>query len=241
MKKLFILTFVSIAILSLNVKSQTDTTQTTENSSISVNVDFMNRYIWRAIDFGNTPSIQPSFTYSYKNFSIGSWASTSTTGDFAEIDLFASYSIGNFTLLLTDYFYPYDSLTNNNSYFNFKNSSTAHTIEAGIKYVNQKIPVSLGIYSFVYGFDPKPNSTDKYYSTYIELGYSFSLKDVDCEIVGGFTPIESYYAEKFNLVNIGFTAKKNIQITPTFNLPLKASFITNPINENVYFTFGFSL
>lgn len=218
-------------------------TENTENSSheISVSVDVMNRYIWRANDFGNTPSIQPSLTYSYKNFSIGTWASTTTTGDFAEIDLFANYSIGNFTIILTDFFYPYDSLTNNNSFFNFKNSNTAHTLEAGIKYTNQKFPVSIGLYSFVYGFDPKPLTSDKYYSSYVEFGYNFKIKNTECEIVTGFTPMEGYYADKFSVVNIGFTAKKEIQITPTFSLPIKASFITNPKKENVYLTFGFTL
>lgn len=225
----------------VSLYSQTDSTEYKSKSNISINVDFMNRYIWRAIDFGNTPCIQPSITYSYKNFNIGTWASTNTMGDFTEIDLLASYSIGNFNIQLTDFFFPFDSLTNNNSFFNFDNNNTGHTIEAGIKYENQKIPIYLAIYSFIYGYDPKPFSTKKYYSTYIEMGYSFAVKDIECELVAGITPFESYYANKFSLVNLGFTVKKNIPITSNFSLPIKASFITNPRNENAYLTFGISL
>lgn len=238
-KVLFILFLFFIPTLLLN--AQSEKSEDISNHELSVNVDIMNRYIWRAISFGNTPSIQPSLTYSYKNFSIGSWASTSTTGDFAEIDLYANYTIGNFTIILTDFFFPYDSLTSNNSFFNYKNDNTAHTIEAGIKFASEKFPVSFGLYSFVYGFDPKPLSTDKYYSTYFELGYNFKIKNTECELITGFTPMEGYYADKFSFINLGFTAKREIQISPTFSLPIKASFITNPKNENVYFTFGFTL
>jgi len=242
MNKSIIFTLLISLLLTVKIKAQSnENNDSTCNSSVSVNVDFMNRYIWRAIDFGNTPSIQPSITYSYKNFSLGAWSSCSTNGDFAEIDLFTSYSIGNFTVMLTDFFYPYDSLTTNNSFFNLKNASTGHTIEAGLKYTNKIIPVSLGIYSFIYGYDPKPFSNDKYYSTYIELAYNFSIKDTDLELVAGFTPMESYYASKFNLINVGFTGKKNIKITPEFSLPIKASLITNPVQENIYLTFGISL
>ncbi len=224
-----------------NLTAQTDNNENKSNHEISVNVDLMNRYIWRAIDFGNTPSIQPSVTYSYKNFSIGSWASTSTNGDFAEIDLYANYSIGSFSFILTDFFFPCDSLRNNNSFFNFKNDNTAHTLEAGIKFTNEKFPLTISAYSFIYGFDPNPYTNEKYYSTYFELGYDFKVKDTECEIVTGFTPMEGYYANKFSIINIGFTAKKEIQISPSFKLPIKASLITNPKNENVYLTFGFTL
>ena len=201
----------------------------------------MNRYIWRAIDFGNTPCFQPSVTYSYKNLSFGTWASTTTTGNFTEIDLFASYNYKNFTLLFTDFFFPFDSLTNNNSFFNYNNDNTGHTIEAGIKYSNQTIPFSLGVYSFIYGFDPKYNSNEKYYSTYIELGYSFAVEDIDCELFAGLTPKESYYANKFGFVNIGLNFTKIIPITSSFVIPVKSSIIVNPQKESLFVTFGFSL
>lgn len=240
MKKLFTLSILLIVLFIVKAQSQTDTKDSISNSPISINVDLMSRYIWRAIDFGASPSIQPSITYTYKNLSFGTWAAYNTPGGFAEVDLFASYTLNNFTLLFNDFYYP-DELSTNNSYFNFKNKNTGHTFEAGLKYTNQKIPMSLSVYTFVYGDDKKPNSTDNYYSTYIELGYSFSINEVDCELIGGITPIEGYYADKFSFVNFGFTVKKIIPITSSFSLPIKASLITNPKNENIFLTFGVSL
>jgi hypothetical protein len=68
----------------------------------------MSRYNWRGTDFGNSPSIQPTFSYTAGNLSVGLWGAYATNGNSAgtEIDIYASYALGDFTLMVTDYTFP---------------------------------------------------------------------------------------------------------------------------------------
>jgi len=50
-----------------------------------------------------------------------------------------------------------------------------------------------------------------------------------------------FYGSSFGVVNLGITATKKIKITKDFSLPLKASFITNPQAENIFFVVGLGL
>jgi hypothetical protein len=91
--------------------------------------------------------------------------------------------------------------------------------------------------TFVYGIDKDTNG-DNRYSTYGEIGYSFECKKTNFDLFVGLTPFDGAYASDFNVVNAGVTAYKTIKITDTFELPLKASIITNPSTQNVFFAVG---
>ena len=69
----------------------------------------------------------------------------------------------------------------------------------------------------------------------------FSVKDVNMNIEAGFTPWESMYSDKFNVVNIGLSATKDIKITSNFSLPIFGKLIANPYEEQLYFVVGITL
>ena len=64
---------------------------------------------------------------------------------------------------------------------------------------------------------------------------------VNMNIEAGFTPWESMYSDKFNVVNIGLSATKDIKITSNFSLPIFGKLIANPYEEQLYFVVGITL
>ena len=79
------------------------------------------------------------------------------------------------------------------------------------------------------------------WSSYCELSYPFNVKGVNLSIEAGFTPWESFYSNKFNVVNVGLSATKELKITSNFSLPIFGKLIANPYEEQVYFVFGITL
>ncbi|MEX0684791.1 MAG: TorF family putative porin [Balneolales bacterium] len=218
LKTLFILSVVTFA--AMNAQAQ-----------VSVNVDVMNRYVWRGTDFGNSPSIQPGISYTSGGLEVGGWAAFATNGNPAgsEIDWYASYTLGlgdgSLSIGLTDYTFP-DTPTGN--YF----SGDSHFIELGLGYSGpESFPISLSGGVFL--------TNDDDYSTYLELGYTLSAIDVFV----GFTPTESalYGTEGAGLINTGISTGKEIQVSDTFSFTLTSAAILNFHDENAFFLVGFSL
>ena len=73
-----------------------------------------------------------------------------------------------------------------------------------------------GWYTTFAGNDYRENDK-RAWSSYCELSYPFSVKDVDMSIEAGFTPWEGFYSNKFNVVNIGLSATKELKITSGFS------------------------
>ncbi len=60
-------------------------------TSVSGGADFVSRYLWRGLDFGNSFSIQPSLALTSGGFEVGVWGSypfTNTADGNEEIDLY---------------------------------------------------------------------------------------------------------------------------------------------------------
>src|SRR6056297_1976031 len=91
----------------LNINAQDETKET--KSSVSVNADLVSRYVWRGVDYGNSPAIQPGIEYANGNFAFGTWGSYSTSSNTGglEADLYTSYSFGfGLSIGVTDYYFP---------------------------------------------------------------------------------------------------------------------------------------
>jgi hypothetical protein len=229
----------------------TASAQDEKKKILDVNADFMSRFIWRGMNVSHVPNIQPNICYNSSfGLKVGAWASASVTGDYAEVDLYGAYSLKGFSLTVTDYFIA-DETKEFNKYFNCKNESTGHMVEAALAYDGpEKFPIHLLAGTFVYGADKTADvividtitsdtttTFKNQYSTYFELGYT--IRNVN--IFVGITPQDGMYGNTFGVVNAGITAKRDIRITDKFTLPVQASLITNPQKGNIYLVFGFSL
>ena len=109
------ITGIILAVFSINnlLAQQKDT------SKINISTDFVSRYVWRGIDYGKTPSIQPTFLFTKGGFEIGAWGAFNTIGTYQEFDPYVKYTLKKITFTLSDYFVNDGLNTNNTHYFNY--------------------------------------------------------------------------------------------------------------------------
>jgi hypothetical protein len=194
---------------------------------MDIGADVMSRYVWRGTDFGSSPSIQPSLSFTAGNLTVGGWAAMATNGNPAgsEIDFYASYALGAFSLNVTDYTFP-EAPTGN--YFD----ASSHFVELGLAYDGSGVlPLSISTGMFV--------SNDDDYSIYTQVAYAFS----NVEVFMGFTPAASalYGTQKAGVISTGLSTSKEVKLSETFAITLKGSVVANPYANNGFLLFGIGL
>lgn len=226
MKKTLLLFFAALCAL------------TAQAQEVFINVDLVSSYIWRGMKNGNA-AVQPTVGVEWNGFTLSAWGSTEFRDEHNEIDLTLEYEYKNLLLCLNDYFYQ--SEDEPFSYFHYSPRTSGHTFEAGAVYtVSEKFPLSLAWYTTFAGNDYRENGK-RAWSSYCELSYPFTVKTVDMAVEAGFTPWEGEYADKFNVVNIGLSATKELNITTNFKPSVFGKLIANPYENQLYFVFGISL
>jgi hypothetical protein len=228
-----------------------------ENSKVNFNIqgDIVSSYVWRGM-YESGASIQPTLGMNVGGFSLTAWGSEDFTGQgYKEADLAATYTIKGFAVSLSDYWWAgqsgiYNNRKNgNNNYFKLDNHKTDHILEMGLSYTLpiKRMPLSLSWYTMMWGADKKTNDggvVKNAYSSYGEIAYPFTIKDVNLNAIIGFSPFDSpsnYKNNNFAVTNVSFKASKEIQITEKFSLPVFSQIIWNPNREDVHFVFGITL
>lgn len=218
--------------------------------AVNTGVDLYSRYVWRGMDFGNAPSIQPALSFSYAGLELGVWgayALSSQASEFDEIDFWLGYSYGfdnesSIGAVLTDYYFPNGGIkiSNFNNYdavdANGDPDPGAHILELGLSYTGPgSFPVTLSGYVGIYN--------DAGNSTYFQIDYPFTAGDTEltvfCGAAGGNSENPDVYrAGEFAVINVGVSAERRIRITESFGPPLSLAFILNPNEEISYLVAG---
>lgn len=214
--------------------------------SFSLGADAVSRYVWRGSQFGGDPHIQPYGSLdvdagSLGSLSLGVWASYGMNSNFSENDLSLTYSyatpVGNLSVALTDYYYPFAGL----AFSNFDGDGQgAHTMELAFSYEGtEELPLRFLISNNIHNDIPGENSL------YAEAGYSFDVQDVTLDLfLGGAKGVSSWYGittDKFELINLGFTASKSVKISQEFSVPLSLQMVYNPYVKNTFVVFKLSI
>ncbi|MCT4673217.1 MAG: hypothetical protein N4A37_08250 [Prolixibacteraceae bacterium] len=210
-KSLFLLTLILLSTLSLKA----------EETTISLSGTFMNRYIWRGNDYGNSPVIQPSLTLTHGRFSVGAWGNYSLSANTqnTEADLWMSYDLGkNTTIIVTDYYFPHEPQIHGDYFYEY-----AHTLELGLSHT---------IKGFTASICCEVNNLN---TLYTEINYTH--KNSTIYVGGGSINM----GENFHFTNIGVSHTKDIRITDSYALPIIGGVTLNPYSEELYITFGFRL
>lgn len=228
-----------VLILVCGLVAMVNTAKAQDKPEVSVSADFVNQYIWRGQDLGDI-SVQPTLGVAYKGLSITAWGSVglSDNEDTKEFDLTLSYSLGNFNIGITDYWFN----TPNDRYFSYAAHKTSHVFEANIGYDFGLC--ALQWYTNFAGNDGVNKSGDRAYSSYVELSAPFKLGGADWTAAVGAVPYAtSFYGEAggFAVTNVSLKASKDINITKTFSIPVFAGIYANPSTEKAYLAFGFTL
>jgi hypothetical protein len=239
-KLIFLLFFASIVIYA----------QDSSGVSINTGVDFVSSYNWRAIDFGNSPSIQPYIGLSAYGIEFTIWGSyafianevvNEKTVPFTEVDLILRYNYAvNFGILyseLVDFYYPFYG----KPYSDYKEAENgvgggSHWTNLAIGYKGtETFPISL---KFDFGIH---NDADN--NIYFEAGYNFKVKETNLDLFLGMAKgqerSELYGIEndKVGLINAGVTVSKRIKITDSFSLPVSTQLIVNPYTSKIFLVF----
>ena len=230
-----VLAICAIAVLSI----------TSAKAQFATGADVVSSYVWRGVTQGTkagTPNIQPFAAYTVGGFTIGSWASTSFTGDVKEVDLYATYAFSPaFALTLTDYNYNLGAQPN---YFDYT-KTTGHVFEATLAYTgSEKFPLSATVNTMFAGAD-KTTAGDQAFSTYAELGYQ--LTPLAKVFIGGLATSGTGYTDlsssivKAGITNVGLKVSKSIAITDKFSLPVYGIVGANPSSKTAFFVAGVTL
>jgi len=217
---------ILITILSMT----TIIAQEKSKAEIDLGVDFASRYVWRGLEFSDSPAIQPYVELKYGNFTLGVWASYETGGQVVgqEFDVYVSYKLGPISVGFIDYTFPVDGFSD--GHFQIKN----HIGEAIFSFDGlDKFPLTAMLGMNVYNDDTN--------SIYTEVGYPFKIGETALNVfIGAGNKIYSIHGN-YAITNFGFTATKEIKITDSFNLNMSASTIFNPNTEDAYLVLVISL
>lgn len=212
-----------------------------EKVETTIEADVVNQYIWRGQDLGNV-SLQPTLGIDYKGLSVSAWGNVglSEPDDTKEFDLTIGYSMGNFNIGITDYWFN-TGLDPEGRYFMYEAHKTNHIFEANVGY--DFGVASLQWYTNFTGNDGLNKSGKRAYSSYVEASVPFKLGSVNWTATAGATPYATtlYGTNGFAVINLALTATKDIRITDTFSVPIFARLAANPNSQKAYLVFGFTL
>jgi hypothetical protein len=214
-----------------------------------VSLKFTSRHYWRGIPVSSAPCFEGSLSVSTGGFTIGYWGGYAFDNTYSEFDIYANYSIGGFTLAVTDLYVISDednlpTYRPNQRYFDFDQKTTSHNFDVTASYqFGEKFPLKVGLSSMVWGADRDENG-DQRYSTYLELGYPVKVNEtttLDFFIGGVLNNEASAYGDCAGVVNTGLTGTKKLKISDKFSMPVSATIAINPQRETGFLILAFGL
>lgn len=188
----------------------------------SVSAEAVSHFNWRGMENGGL-SIQPDIAFTKGNFSADAWFSFGADSwDYdeflKEIDLTATYTLGNFEVGAIYYYFFH-----NNPFQMNKSNEGGALWEATLRYtVSEAFPLHIFVATAFGGDDARPDAHEnlkRAYSTYIELGYEWSWEKpgLSLEADLAFTPHKSMYTfyDKAGICNIAARLDKEFSIKNT--------------------------
>jgi len=216
---------------------------TAQELTIDSGLNLTSRFIYRGLDLGSAPQIQPRLVLSNGNLEFGGWGShpladTPDAANYKEVKFWLNYTFDlnglNLTTMVENH---YDA---NTDLFDFDEATTSHVLQASARLAQTTdAPLDLTVgYTFFGG----PANT-----VYTELGKSFSAGSLGMRafVSGQYSDgpgfVDLGYNDKFVINQIGVSATRALVLTSETSFPLTVALITNPKTERIFFaaTIGF--
>ena len=204
-----------------------------EEKGLKINAEasLVSTYVWRGL-YQSGASFQPSLSASLSGFTLEAWGSKDFSTSFKEFDFILSYETGGFNIGISDYW----SGEQGTPYFEFKEQ---HLLEGNIGYYfGEKFPLSISWNTIFFGDQDKNEKGKQMFSSYMMLGYDFSVKEIECAAEVGFTPWKSNYHEEFGVMNLSLKATKKVAVTNKFSFPCFVQAIFSPATNDAFLVFG---
>ena len=197
--------------------------------------DLVSDYVWRGAYQGSGVSVQPSLTAGYGGLSLNVWGSQSLSKEAKEFDINLSYTLKNFTLTVSDYWWSGVDMP-------YGHYDKQHFFEGTLAYtVSENFPLTLS-WSTMFAGGDKDENGDLQASTYINASYPIALPfDITLTPSIGFTPWEGMYWDKAGVTDVSLKASKDIVSTDRFTIPLYVQAIVSPVYDRTYLVAGISV
>lgn len=215
-----------------------------QDITIDAGADLTSRFIYRGLDLGSSPQVQPRIGLIYEGFSFYLWGSHpfSTTPDgtdYKEVKFWMNYTFDFGEFLLTPQIENHFNA--NADLFDFDDQTTTHVFQASLRAAGkgEVAPDFLVGYAFwgPDGMEP---------TLYLEAGVSFMTSGIGLRPFlstqysepGGF--VDLGYEGDFVVTQIGLQAGRVIQISETARFPVGFMIAINPKTERAFTTFSVS-
>lgn len=211
--------------------------------NVSGSIEAHAAYLWRGSKECGT-HVVPCLSLGYGNLTLQSYGFISFDGTYKEIDWDLSYSVGEFSFHLADYYARLSSYTTPENYFSFRKGETNHIQEAIICYEPQKLPFAIRWFTFVHGdWLPQADGTlgRASFSSYLEpeIYHMFSPNSrlsLFCGasiFKGGYTS----YTRDFAVINLELRYRHHLAFDH-FKIPLQISYMINPYRKTSWLSAG---
>ncbi len=256
-------------------QAETDTAKVENKKRLDVRVDFLSRYLWRGQCWGGDYAVvQPTIQYAVTpKLLLGFWATTNFKKDYfypdgetaykgyQEIDFYVTYKLADFLQLqVWDYYWPSVSRVEgvNNGFFNYGKDGSK-TVDAILYFdfsEGYKFPFNATISTLIagndYRYDSNGENAKQNFTTYLELGYTFTLFEKSvCKAINSIeiAPVigavlnnkAGYYSyadyDEVSFVNMGIKTTKEFDLGAGIAMPLSLCYTHNGAKHNTE-TFG---
>lgn len=228
-----ILLLLLILFITTTIKSE----EKLKESPFSASLELSTKYMWRGIEYGTAPTVFPMIGYNTHGFNAFAMGGYAINGSHQEVDLGVSYTAKEFTVGVSDYYYP-SSVGEKDGYFKLSNRETGHWVEAYATWAGTKIPLWVTVSTYIFGAD-KNEDGKQMYSSYAEVGYTHSFTDDNkISLCVGANLNKSFYTDNesgFSVVNVNARYSTAFKFG-SFKLPVSASYVLNPYRNKSFFT-----
>ena len=229
--KILFLLLLSFVAITINAEEKL------KKSPFSASLELSTKYMWRGIEYGTAPTVFPMIGYNTHGFNAFAMGGYAINGSHQEVDLGVSYTAKEFTVGVSDYYYP-SSVGEKDGYFKLSNRETGHWVEAYATWAGTKIPLWVTVSTYIFGAD-KNEDGKQMYSSYAEVGYTHSFTDDNnISLCVGANLNKGFYTNNesgFNVVNVNAKYSTAFKFG-SFKLPVSASYVLNPYKNKSYFT-----
>ena len=207
-----------------------------EKPSVDGSLLYSSAFIWRGDKLCGF-HLNPNVGVNFGGFRLENNSFFSTDGLFKEIDWDLSYTIGDFSIHILDYFSHTQGTPE--YYFDWRKGLSSHTDEIGLCYESSVIPLNVGWYTYVWGDwlegeDGKVGPLS--FSSYLELGtyYEFEGGGTASLTLGAsvFKGYHTDYSKYFMPVHVGIGYGKTLS-AGSLSIPLEFNIVVNPYRRAV--------
>lgn len=217
-------------------------------------IDVVYPYLWRGIRYyGNKVAFQPRINYSFADkLSFELWATTNFSNAkdaYNEFDWTIYYQVSPIVnISLSDYYWPATKKANEEDFTNSRDSyldyseGSAQSLDLSISldFTENGLPIDFLWSTLIggndYNYNDDENPTSRAFSSYTEVGYTYSFKKATIEVrpfVGAAIINGGYYGNKtdgsagFSFTNVGVNIVKEFSISEKYSLPIFIRYTNN--------------